>query len=125
MAQKHTGPAKKAARAAYQAEDRARKNRERRLKRHFAKHPNDATAEKALKDPKGYTRKTPGTGKFANKASGIQVIGTDKKGKSTWGYVAAKAFAPGHPVYAIAKDAFPYSKLRLKDVAIIDPKLFK
>jgi hypothetical protein len=120
MAKVRKSASKKAARLAYKAEDRATKNRKRKLERHLKVHPNDEQGEDALANTKGHVRTKPRGGHCVVKETGIQVVGERKvrrNGKDEvypiYAYVADRDFMPGHPVHALLKQK---SRTRLGDV---------
>lgn len=109
--------ATKAQRAAYQAENRAKKNREARLAKHLKTHEGDEQAVKALARGKGHVRKKPKTKKVHAEFQGYRVVGTDEKDKEIWAYVSRSKFLPGHPVLTMLKKGKAFSEMRLRDIA--------
>lgn len=88
---------------AYKSQDRATKNRIKRLERTVAAQPTNESAAKALAKLKagesGFKRCKPKGRANHQKETGIQVIGTRMvKGKEVpiYSYVMAREFKPGH-----------------------------
>jgi len=120
MANKKRGGASyKSQYAAYKAQDRAKKNRVKRLTRHLKEHENDQSATKALERQKGHIRKKPTSKKQHVKFYGLQQVSVGDN-EEIWSYVTDSEYKNGHPVLNLAKNPFPYTSMRLKDFAIMD-----
>lgn len=120
MANKKRGGASyKSQYAAYKAQDRAKKNRVKRLTRHLKDNENDQSAVKALERQKGHIRKKPTSKKQHAKFYGLQQISI-AEGEEVWSYVTDSEYKNGHPTLALSKNPFPFSSMRLKDFAKMD-----